>query len=76
MVWLWGSGQEAFIHPRTRSVYFSLTKTKGKKHNKTGVNRLMRPEQLWGGEGGEGPDLLPLPDPQTVCVLGELSLQT
>lgn len=57
-VWLWGSGQEALIHPRTRSVFFFfLTKTKREKQknpktpNKTGVNRLMRPEQLWGHQG-------------------------
>lgn len=54
-VWLWGSGQEALIHPRTRSAFFLSPKPRGKKHNKTGVNRLMGPEQLWVEKGGEGP---------------------
>lgn len=57
--WLWGSGQEALIHPRTRSAFFSLlTKNQGKK---TGVNRLMRPEQLCRGEGTMGPRPAPSP---------------
>ena len=60
--WLWGSGQEALIHPRTRSAFFFFfsPKTEGKK---TGVNRLMRPEQLWRGEGITGPRPAPSPDP-------------
>lgn len=29
-VWLWGSGQEALIHPKTRSAFF-LTKNQGGK---------------------------------------------
>lgn len=57
--WLWGSGQEALIHPRTRSAFFSLlTKNQGKK---TGVNRLMRPEQLCRGEGSMGSRPAPSP---------------
>ena len=36
-VWLWGSGQEALIHPRTRSAFFFFSpKTKGKKQESTG----------------------------------------
>lgn len=44
-VWSWGSGQEALIHPRTRSVFcffFFLTRTKGEKNHNTGFNRLIR----------------------------------
>ena len=59
--WLWGSGQEALIHPRTRSAFFSSHQKPREK--KTGVNRLMRPEQLWRGEGSTGPRPAPSPNP-------------
>lgn len=37
-VWLWGSGQEALIHPRTRSVFFFFFSPKPRGKNKKTKN--------------------------------------
>ena len=38
-VWLWGWGQEALIHPRTRSAFFFFFLTKNQGENKTKQNK-------------------------------------